>query len=59
MSKRLFFTFKNYKPFDIAVFLSINMLVGVVVWKPFFMDEYNKVKEIKPQSDEIKSIKDE
>jgi hypothetical protein len=42
MFKRYYLSLRNIKPIDIAFFLTINIVCGIYVWKPFFKDVYDK-----------------
>ena len=36
--------FKKYKPFDIAVIISLNVIVGIYIWAPFIKEMQSSKK---------------
>lgn len=48
MSRRFVFGFRNFKPIDIAVFIGVNILVSVYIWKPYFAEMASKKIEKAP-----------
>jgi hypothetical protein len=49
--RRYFVSFKRFTPIDIGVFIGLNILCGIYIWKPFISDIENNKKQA--QVDEI------
>lgn len=45
MSRRFVFGFGRFKPIDIAVFIGVNILVSLYIWKPYFSEMATKKLE--------------
>ena len=50
MFKRFFVSFGRFKPVDIFVFVGINVLCGIYIWKPFIreFDDKKKLDDANP-----------
>jgi hypothetical protein len=44
--RRHFVSFKRFTPVDIGVFIGLNVICGIYIWKPFLKDMENNKKPI-------------
>lgn len=51
MSRRFVFGFGRIKPLDVMVFIGVNVLVGLYIWKPY-LTEMQKKKLENPDSNQ-------